>query len=181
MEDEKLLRLLRKDPNKGMEKMIDLYTGVVSAVVKGRLAGFPYYSADIEDCVADTFIKFYEALDSYDPGTACIRTYLCVIARNTAANLTRRMHPVTTIDDEEAPVEISDTSFTDEIAARDTLDDVLDAVRALGEPDSDIILRKYYVGQTSKEIAGDLGMTVSNVDTRAHRAIGKLRTIFGGI
>ena len=43
-----------------------------------------------------------------------------------------------------------------------------------------ILLRKYYFSDSSKEIAASLNLTVSAVDTRAHRAILKLRSIFGG-
>ena len=46
--------------------------------------------------------------------------------------------------------------------------------------DSSILIRKYYLGQSSKTIAEELGMSVSNVDTRTHRAIMKLRTAMGG-
>ena len=50
----------------------------------------------------------------------------------------------------------------------------------MGHPDSDIMFRKYYLGQSSKTIAEKLNMTVSNVDTRAHRAVERLRTKFKG-
>ena len=53
MEDTKLLRLLHKDPNAGMEQLMNQYAGLVYAVVRGRLADSLYVSSDIEDCVAD--------------------------------------------------------------------------------------------------------------------------------
>ena len=37
MEDNKLLRLLHKDPNAGMEQLMNQYTGLVYAVVKSKL------------------------------------------------------------------------------------------------------------------------------------------------
>lgn len=46
--------------------------------------------------------------------------------------------------------------------------------------DSSIIIRKYYFGESSKKIADALNLTVSNVDTRMHRALNKLRKLFGG-
>ena len=50
----------------------------------------------------------------------------------------------------------------------------------MGSPDAQILIRKYYFGQGSKEIAGELGLSVSDVDTRTHRAMEKLRNKFGG-
>ena len=84
-------------------------------------------------------------------------------------------------DDENSFIQISDNvDFEDELAEDELRREVLDAVKSLGEPDSGIIFRKYYLGQSSKEIANALKLTVSNVDTRTHRALDKLRKIFGG-
>ena len=55
----------------------------------------------------------------------------------------------------------------------------IEAVEALGKPDGEIIVRKYYLGQSSREIAERLHMTVSVVDTRTHRAIKRLKRIMG--
>ena len=85
MEDNKLLRLLHKDPNAGMEQLMNQYTGLVYAVVKSKLDDSYYVSSDIEDCVADVFSKFYAELSDYDPKISSIKTYLCVIARNQAS------------------------------------------------------------------------------------------------
>ena len=73
MEDTKLLRLLHKDPNAGMEQLMNQYAGLVYAVVRGRLADSLYVSSDIEDCVADTFSEFYTDLQKYDPKKSSIR------------------------------------------------------------------------------------------------------------
>jgi len=50
----------------------------------------------------------------------------------------------------------------------------------LGEPDHEILIRKFYLLQPSKVIAEKMGMSVSAVDTRTHRAIAKLRDMLGG-
>ena len=40
-------------------------------------------------------------------------------------------------------------------------------------------LRKYFFRQPSAAVAKEMGMTVSAVDTRTHRALKKLRAILG--
>ena len=45
MEDNKLLRLLHKDPNAGMEQLMNQYTGLVYAVVRSKLDGSYYIVA----------------------------------------------------------------------------------------------------------------------------------------
>lgn len=184
MEDAELLRLLHKDPNAGIEQLMNQYAGLVYAVVKGRLADSYYVSSDIEDCVADVFSRFCADLSSYDPKLCGIKSYLCVIARNLASNVAKwrsRQQSMVSLDGEDAVLQVAaDVTIESELAEEELRREVFHAVKALGEPDASIIIRKYYLGESSKEIADALKMTVSNVDTRTHRALTKLRDLFGG-
>ena len=184
MEDSKLLRLLHKDPSAGMEQLMNQYAGLVYAVVKGKLAESFYVSTDIEDCVADVFSEFYTELNKYDPKISSIKSYLCVLARHHATDVARkreRQRGDVSLDDEDSLLQIADDFTVEGDLAEDELRrEVLSVVKGLGEPDSSIIMRKYYFGESSREIADALKLTVSNVDTRTHRALNKLRKLFGG-
>ena len=184
MEDSKLLRLLHKDSSVGMEQLINQYAGLVYAVVKGKLSESFCISTDIEDCVADVFCEFYAGLEKYDESRSSIKSYLCVLARYKAIDVARkrgRQQCIASLDDKDSLLQVADgvmleADFVDDELRRE----VLNAVKELGEPDSSIIIRKYYFGESSKEIADALNLTVSNVDTRMHRALNKLRKLFGG-
>ena len=181
MEDRKLLRLLHKDPNKGMEQLIEQYAGLVYAVLRGRLPESLCVSSDIEDCVADVFSDFYVNLGRYDSKISSIKSYLCVLARRRAIDTFRkreRSHGEISTDDAERFIQIAaDEGDAYEAEMRR---EVLEAVKALGEPDASIMIRKYYLGESSTQIADALKLTVSSVDTRTHRAVNKLRKLFGG-
>ena len=182
MDDKQLLRLLHKDPNAGMEQLISQYAGLVYAVVRGRLSPSCCVSSDAEDCMADVFGEFYAGLSGYDPARASIKSFLCVLARNRAADeYRRRMRqsghiPLDDLSGNEILLSANGDTDDEDSLRRE----VLSAVKALGEPDTAIILRKYYLGESSKEIADALKLTVSQVDTRTHRAVDKLRKLFGG-
>lgn len=183
MEDNKLLRLLHKDPNAGMEQLMNQYTGLVYAVVKSKLTDSNSVSSDIEDCVADVFSKFYTELSAYDPEKSSIKSYLCVIARNHAINIAKKrcLSGKFSLDDEQTLLQFADdVTIESELTEDELRREVIKAVEDLGEPDTSIIFRKFYYGESSKEIAEAIGMTVSNVDTRTHRALEKLRKMFGG-
>jgi len=183
VEDKKLLRLLQRDPDKGMGQLMNQYMGLVCAVVRGRLTGSSCVSTDIEDCVADTFSEFYMGLSDFDPTRACIKSYLCVLARHNAVDLLRRREKQAgelSLDDEDVFLHISEEEALDEGADAELRGAVLQALRSMGEPDASILFRKFYLGETSKEIAAALGLSVSNVDTRTHRALHKLKQMFGG-
>ena len=133
--------------------------------------------------MADVFSKFYTELADYDPAKASIKSYLSVIARNHAINVAKKrsLEGGISLDDERSLLQIADDVMIDsELADEELRREVIKAVEDLGEPDSSIIFRKYYYGESSKEIAKATGLSVSNVDTRTHRALNKLRKMFGG-
>ncbi len=177
MTDAKLIRLLDDDPNEGMRKLISKYSGLVFAVVRG-VAGETCDGAEIEDCVADVFTRFYRGLPSFRQ-EASLKTYLGALARNAAKNMLRDRPPQT--EESDLLLEIPDGSDAlAEALEKELLRRVFDEIKRLGPPDAEIVFRKYYLGQSSKTVAAALGMTVSNVDVRAHRALIKLRAILGG-
>lgn len=183
MNDEKLAKLLLSDPDRGMKKLIDEYGGLVSAVIAGKLRSARFCVQDAEDCAAETFFEFWRGFEKAPCPGSGIRARLCVIAKRNALDRVRRLYrqPDTlSADDENAAELAADYSLEGEFEKKEERRELIDAVTALGPPDSEIIIRRYYLGQSSKETAEELGMSVSNVDTRAHRAIKKLRSTLGG-
>lgn len=175
MQDCELLDALRQTPERGMRLLMEQYAGLVCAVVRGRLPKGVFCEADVEGCAADAFSEFYLGLDRYNPEKGSIRSWLCVIARNKALDQLRQRY-------READVLPLDEGLTDSEALlesgleeRELRGVVLAAVEELPEPDREIMVRKYYLGESSREIAVRLEMSVSNVDTRSHRAIQRLR------
>ena len=59
----------------------------------------------------------------------------------------------------------------------DRRDALLSAIRALGEPTGGMVIRRYYLNQSSREIAKALGMTENAVDQRLSRARKTLSTL----
>ena len=179
MNDRKLLALLKDDPNAGMTQLIRQYSGFVFTVAGGILSEV-CDSSEIEDCVTDVFLHFYSGAASFR-SDASIKTYLGIAARNAALNCARSRLPREPIEDGDFTIEIpGSTDPGEEAAEKDLLERVFKDVYALGRPDSEIIIRKYYLGQSACSIARALRMTVSNVNTRAYRAVRKLRKKYGG-
>lgn len=184
MTDHILLQKLHTQPNAGMELLMERYAGLVYTVVRGVLPPDLFSAGDAEECAADVFSEFYCDLDKYDPRRGSIKGWLCAMARNTALDLVRRRgreRGAVSLDDCPAGLEPgSEGSLEGDFENAETRRALLEAVRDLGEPDRQIVLRKFYLGQPSREIAQVLGLTVSNVDTRTHRALKKLREALGG-
>lgn len=184
MHDDALYQILRQDPEAGMRILIDQYAALIYAVVKGKLSPSLFCPADIEHCVADVFSEFYFDLDQYNPDAGSIKAWLCVIAKHNALDLLRKAHKKpysVSLDGTDPCAQIADGfSLEANFEDQEMRLSLMQAIRDLGEPDHEIIVRKFFLSQTSREIAEVLNITTSNVDTRTHRAIRKLRERIGG-
>lgn len=178
MDDAELLEKLKNSPDEGMRLMIDRYAGLVCTVIRGKLSPKWFCEADVEQCAADTFSEFYCDLAGYRPESGNIRSWLCVIARNNAIDLLRRKKKVEgqiLLEEDWA----EDFSLEEEVLDRQRRLALMEAIRDLGEPDHEILVRKFFLEQSSREIGERLHMSTVNVDTRTHRALKKLRERFG--
>ncbi len=172
MGDTELIEKLKNDPEGGIRELTRLYGGLLEAVVRGT--GLP--EADVEAAVADTVSEFWLGLDSFDPRRGTVRGYLCAMARHNALDILRARRPSEPLDEAAPDPEPGPEERAQEAQRRR---EVLEAVKGLGEPDREIVVRKYYLSQSSAQIGRALGMTADNVDVRAHRAVKKLRSKLG--
>ena len=67
------------------------------------------------------------------------------------------------------------------ILLKESNSELIDAIKSLGEPDSEIILRRYYLCQSSKDISKNIGLKVNTIDKKVSRGIQKLKKLLGGI
>ena len=171
MNDDKLLRLLRQDPQKGLTETVRAYTPYVYKIVGTRLAGL-CTAEDMEEAVSDIFMKFYRG------GQACrfeinsVRAYISAIAQRHCIDLMRAVLS----REREVPLDEKLDDPAAEVTA-ESRTELIDAVKRLGEPDSSIIIRRYYFGQTGAEIARDLGMKENTVNKRISRCLPRLKQI----
>ncbi|MBR1750089.1 MAG: sigma-70 family RNA polymerase sigma factor [Ruminococcus sp.] len=172
MNDDELLTLLRSDPEKGLDAVVRLYSAYVYKIAFTRLRDV-CSKEDIEEAVSDIFYKFFIAARDRSFELDKVRGLLSVIAGRHCIDVFRKncKTPHTLCYDE----------LDDIIAERDdlTADELTDAVKSLGEPDSTIIIRKYYFGQKNREIARELKMSEGTVGSKLSRGLRKLRAILG--
>jgi RNA polymerase sigma-70 factor (ECF subfamily) len=182
MNDSELIKLLKKDADKGLAELMKNYTGLVCSVIKGASPLFS--SEDIEEIASDIFFDFYRNIKKYNPELGSIKTFLCITAKHKAIDYARkraRENGNISIDDEETFLQFADDfSVEEEFFGEDERRALFAEIGDLGEPDSEIITRKFFFCESSKIIAERLGMTTANVDVRTHRALEKLRKKIGG-
>ncbi len=134
---------------------------------------------DIEECVSDSFADIYIYYDESKELNGDITGFIGTIARRKATDLFNRLTHKNisklSVEFEEA-AELESPDNTEEIVDnKDTRSKLLQCVELLGEPDSVIIMQKYFFMKNSKEISKMVSMSPEAVRMRSSRALVKLR------
>ena len=124
-----------------------------------------------EDVVAQTYERAFRKRRSYDRRRGNERAWLFGIARNAALDeLRRRKRTAALVTD---PEDTSEPAADDPDLERRTV--VRSALDTMEPRDRELIALKYHGGFGNAEIAKLLSTSESNVGTRLHRAMNKLR------
>lgn len=179
MEEQDLVNLLNENSQKGIEAIIERYSGLVYCLIRNKVSGV-CSSQDIEECVSDVFFALFRQRDRIDLTKAKLQTYICVIAKRKAITLyqkTLKKGNTVLLADVDMNKCQDDVLYLDEsYIHKENRKILLSAINQLGEIDRQIIIRKFLILQSSKEISELLGMTANAVDLRVHRALRKLKT-----
>jgi RNA polymerase sigma-70 factor (ECF subfamily) len=168
--------LRTESPDKACRALFDEYCGYVYAVVYNKL-GACASREDIEECVSDVFAEIWFGFDEKLAG-GDIKGYIGTVAKRRAINRYHALHArsaasAATTDD----VLGTFSDGTDIEADADRAEQqriLLSCIEALGEPDSTMIIQRYYYSRTSKQIAKMLSMKPSAVRMRIKRALVRL-------
>ncbi len=171
--------LCKQSPDKAYKTLFDEYCNYVYAVVTSKLRSCAARE-DIEECVSDIFAEIYTKCEIDDEYEGDMRGYIGVVAKRRAINTFRiltKQAPTVSLDDESVP-EIADESEPAQDSDRAALGaKLLEKVMSLGEPDSTIVIQKYFYNRNSLEIAKLLGMNPASVRVRCRRAMSRLKNI----
>lgn len=163
-----LLRIVN-DPEDGLCQAMRQYAPVVKGILQCIL---PSHPQDVEECCADVFVSLWRNAETLCARKTPLRAWLTVTARNAGIDRYRTLRRRT-----EAPLpdDVAETVADLTEASGEAADLVEAMVAAMRPPDREIFLRKYYLMQSSREIAAALGLTVANVNTRLCRGRERLR------
>lgn len=169
MTDEaELLQRLRNREKNSIDEAIRIYTPYLSTVLY-HMAGNSLPKEDIEEIVADVFVALWKNAGRIDLQKGTLRSYLAAVARNFALKRINRKLDHTSLED----IELSDgKNFIEENFHNNY---VWETVMSLGEPDSEIFVRRYKFDEKIKDISKAMGLNISTVKTRLSRGKRKLR------
>ena len=172
-DEEKLLNNLKKRKRGSLEKAIDIYTPYVSVIVY-HIIGDTMAKEDVEEAVSDVFVSLWRSVETLDSEKGCIRTYLGAVARNCARKKLRdaQMH-----SELEENMIAGHSEPGEAIENREEQQLLLELIKSLGDPDSEIFLRYYWYDEKVSKISAVTGICKSTITTKLQRGRKKLKEI----
>lgn len=173
LNDEKIITAIKKRNEATINEIITKYSKLLWSVAEAVLSHVGSVQ-DVEECVADTFIYLWEHPEKFDHQRGKLKTWLSIVARTQAVNRYREITKRNTLPLEDADF-VDQLDVADSVLEVETRQALLAAVNALGEPDREILIRRYYYNQKPKEIALALDMSVKQIDNRLYQTKRRLR------
>ena len=170
--------LYKKSKDRAYDTLFESYCDYVYAIVYNKLRSIASRE-DIEECVSDIFSDIFFSYDTTSNFAGDMKGYVGTVAKRRAINTFRKLTANSGHFSEDAEDELinigADTDIEQDSDLAETRSILISKINELGEPDSTIIIQKYYYDRSSSEIADMLSMKASAVRMRAARALNKLK------
>ncbi len=184
MPDEELLHLLLHNPEEGCRQLLMQYSGFVLAVVRRRI-GTCCLPQEAEELVSDILFEFYQKRAQINLQRGSIRALLATLTMHRCTDWYRRyaaQQAQATQVDAKCLLDICDTAPDPETQyiRKEQCAKLFTMMQQLSEGDRNLLMWKYYFGETAPEIAKRLSIRVGTVEMRISRAKKKLLQLMGG-
>lgn len=172
MSDQEIVELLLNQEEAGLVKLARKYEKLILYIIKTILGS---KHRDVEECLNDTYMKIWKNIKNYDFKKASLKTYVKVIARNTAVNRLRdisRKEPDALFLDypkEAMNYILTNPSLEEKVVLKEDIQRLQELLKRFTAKDRELVIRKYFYMQSSKQIAKKMASTVNAVDSKLSR------------
>lgn len=175
MTDEELVRLCKEGEERAFEELIKKYHVPIFNYIYNLVGE----KQTTEDLTQETFIKMVNNIEKYkNINSAKFSTWLFTIAKNTVNDHYRKTKSKTTVPLEENMEILTEMdSVEDQIAKREALKEIGQAIESLPNEEKSAIYLRYYMNLSYKEIAQVLSSSQDRVKWKLHDGLQKIRKI----
>lgn len=175
LSENELLNMLQNEPEKGLERAIDMYGKSVKTICQSVLSG--YSAQDIEEAVSDAFVGLWQSRERIViKNGEGLKTYLYGIARRTALNKKRLLAKEQFTEELEEAKGIATKQDVEQETIEHMENEILcQLIFDMGSPDKEIFYFRYFRQNTVKEIAEKLAMQTKTVENKLSRGKKKLK------
>ncbi|MCR8745575.1 sigma-70 family RNA polymerase sigma factor [Romboutsia lituseburensis] len=168
MEDELIIKYIKKKKEVGMEMLIDKYRGLITAVVRKHLGVLKNYE---EECISDVFLSVWNNIKTFDKNKNSFKNWVCAISKYKSIDYKRKyLSKLETVDISE------DICYIDKELIKSEIDEEIKEILShLNARDKELFIKHYLEGEDLEEIAIKNNTKVSNLYNRLSRGRKKIR------
>lgn len=170
MNEDALLKRMKNRDETALEELISEYESYIQKTVSRIL--LPYMTQeDVKEVVNDSFYSLWTHTDGIDLEKGSIKAYLTVISRNAAKNKFREYKGEVPLQENDS-VEIED--MYEQMERKERAAILKEALSCLKAEEKEILMRYYYLYQSTGEIAEMMELSVNTVKSKLRRGRRKL-------
>ncbi len=176
--DEDIVRLLADRDQACIDLIAERYERLIRYIAVTILQN---RETSVEECINDVYLKLWTHGAEYDYQKASFKTYLKAIARNTALNYLRQLRRLEELEgmDETDTLQSEYIDYSQNPEQRIIFQEEVQAlnriIAGLRKKDRELVLRRFYYLQSTRQIAVAMGMSENAVDSRLSRLRKKIR------
>ena len=176
--DEDIVKLLAERNQRSIELIVQRYEKLIRYIAVTILHN---RESSVEECMNDVYMKIWTHGAEYDYQRASFKTYLKAITRNTALNYLRKMKRLEELEgmDEADTLQSEYIDYSQNLEQKVIYQEevqILNRIlKALRKKDKELVLRRFYYLQSTRQIAEAMGMTENAVDSKLSRLRKKIR------
>ena len=168
LQDELMIKYIKKKKEKGMELLIDNYRGIITAVVRRHLGVLVNYE---EECVDDVLLSIWDNIKSFNNKKNSFKNWVCAVSKYKAIDYKKKY--LSKVEHIDISKEIY---YIDQELLRSEIDEEVNEILShLNENDKNLFKQYYLEGEPLEEIAIKNNTKVSNLYNRLSRGKKKIR------
>lgn len=168
MQDEMMIKYIKKKKEKGMELLIDNYRGIITAIVRRHLGVLINYE---EECVDDVLMSVWDNIKSFDESKNTFKNWICAVSKYKAIDYKKKYLAKMNHSDLTQEIYYIDQ----ELLKSEIEEEVNDLLSYLNEIDRRLFKEHYLRGESLEEIAIKNNTNVSNLYNRLSRGRKRIR------
>lgn len=175
MDDKKIINAIRAGDSQSMELLMDKYSRLLWTIA-GAILKNSASTEDVEECVSDVFLHLWLHPDKFDSKRGNLKGYLALLTKSKAIDKLRQNKREAAIPLDEDII-LKSEDILENLIDKEDKAQLMDTIRALKEPNKEILIRRFFFEQKPSEIARALSLSVRQVENRIYRTKQQLRQI----
>ncbi len=165
------IRGLKNSNPKALDFIIEQYSNLIFKVAYSVLQNREL----TEECMNDVFLKIWDNAKYFNKDSGQFIKWIMVMTKYTAIDLLRKeVRQPDKVDI--SSIEIGDTNNLDEsLSHKENLIEVEKEINNMRPLDKEIFLRRFYLGQDTKEISKNIGISEKLINLKVFRGRKRLR------